>query len=119
MIGSNKNLIVTGRLALYGPIPKITKTKLEAYADKGDTKLTVTDATGWKVGDTVVITASAESYFEDEYKVIESVADKVITLTQALAHDHYGNASCIQSINGVLDMRASVGLISRDIKVHT
>lgn len=119
VIGSNKNLIVTGRLALYGPLPKIAKTRLGAYADKGATQLTVTDSTGWKAGDTVVVTASAESYFEDEYKVIASVADKVITLTEGLAHDHYGNATRMMSINGEVDMRASVGLISRDIQIVT
>jgi len=119
VVGSNKNLIVTGRLALYGPVPTIAKTRLEVYADKGATELTVTDSTGWKAGDTLVVTASAENYFEDEYKVIASVAGKVITLTEGLAHDHYGNATRMMSINGEVDMRASVGLISRDIQVHT
>lgn len=119
VIGSNKNFIVTGRLALYAPIPTIVKTRLQAYADKGTTQLSVTDSTGWKAGDTVVVTASAESYFEDEYKVISSVSGNVITLTEGLAYDHYGNATRMMSINGEVDMRASVGLISRNIKVET
>lgn len=112
-------MIVTGQLGLYGIVPQITMTRLADYADKGTTTLTVTDTSGWAVGSTIVITSTAESYFEDEYHVISAISGKTITISSPLVYDHYGSASRISSINGDLDMRATVGLLDRNIQIKS
>lgn len=50
-------LVVTGKLSLYGQSP-LPKTKLAAIASKGATSITVTDATGWAVGDVIGLAPS-------------------------------------------------------------
>lgn len=60
----NKQLVTTGELSLFGKKPIIIMTKLSAYADKGATSISVTNAVDWKVGEEVVITSSGSSYYE-------------------------------------------------------
>lgn len=116
--GGNKNLIVTGELSLYGVTPAVVMTRLAAYADKGANTVTVTDNVDWKVGDTIVVTATGNSYFEDEYRNISAVSGKTLTLTNALEFDHYGDAErLVSSVNGEIDMRGSVGLMTRNIEI--
>lgn len=116
--GGNKNLIVTGTMSLYGATPAVTMTRLADYADKGASSLTVTDNVDWKVGDTIVVTATGSSYFEDEYRNISAVSGNTLSLTEALAFDHYGAAQRLNSsVNGEIDMRGSVGLMTRNIEI--
>lgn len=113
--GGNKQIIVTGQLGLYGKVPKITNTRLAAYADKASSSLTVTDTLDWAVGSTILITTTSESYFEAEYHTISAISGSSITLSSPLEHDHYGSINRITSINGDLDMRATIAIMDRDI----
>lgn len=116
--GGNKNLIVTGEMSLYGVAPAVVITRMADYADIGATTLTVTDAIDWQVGDTIVVTATGNDYFEDEYRVISAVSGNTITITEGLTHEHYGAAErLVSAVNGDIDMRGSVGLITRNIEI--
>lgn len=50
-------LVVTGKLSMHGK-ETVPYTKLAAIASKGATQITVTDATGWQVGDVIGIAPS-------------------------------------------------------------
>lgn len=48
-------LLVAGNLELFGNPPNVIHTRLTEFANKGDTKIVVESATGWKSGDVIVI----------------------------------------------------------------
>lgn len=113
----NKQLVTTGEIGLYGVVPTVSKTKLQAFAEVGATTIDVVHSTGWAVGSDIVITSTGSSYYEQEYKKITGISGNTITLDSALAYDHYGDTSRITGINGDLDMRATVALMTRNIQV--
>jgi len=47
----NKMIVNTGRLQLFGSPPTTTWTRLTAFANIGDTSITVLSTAGWKIGD--------------------------------------------------------------------
>ena len=50
-IVGNKEIIVSGKLHLYGKIPETVWTKMTAFANAGDTEIEVMSAEGWSVDD--------------------------------------------------------------------
>jgi hypothetical protein len=54
----NKIMIVTGGLEFYGSATDNIWNRLTAIAPAGSTSITVEDASGWSVGDRLVIGAS-------------------------------------------------------------
>ena len=57
----SKIFVVSGILALYGSGPSNTMTRLTKSALPGDFQITVEDASGWSVNDTIVIAPSFNS----------------------------------------------------------
>jgi hypothetical protein len=47
----NKMIVNTGRLELFGTPPATIWTKLTAFANIGETSITLESASGWKIGD--------------------------------------------------------------------
>jgi hypothetical protein len=47
----NKQFVITGKLELYGKAPATQWTKLKAFANAGDTTISVLSASGWAQGD--------------------------------------------------------------------
>ena len=45
-----------------------------------------------------------------------SISGYTLTLNKSLQFDHYGNSSYLQTMNGGMDMRATVALLDRNIK---
>lgn len=90
-------------------------TQLEGTVSKGATTIQVAETTGWEVGDEIVIAPSGLAPFEDDNVTIAAISGNTITVTPALRYDHYGE---IDRIHGTdVDMRAEVGLLSRNITV--
>lgn len=54
---------------------------------------------------------------EDEVVTITEINGNSITFSPALRYEHYGAGSPITNAYGVLDTRAGVGLLSRNIKI--
>jgi hypothetical protein len=113
----NKIFVVTGTLSLYGTSPSTISANLTASAFAGNTSLTVDSASGWAIGDEIVIAPSFSSSREYERVSITNVSGNTIYFTPALQYTHYGAPSVtINNTYGILDTRASVGHITRNIK---
>ena len=75
---------------------------------------------GWEVGDVIAITSSYYDLNEAEEFVIEAINGDTITLDREIQHDHIGETQTYANQNGdkVADFRASVILLSRDVKIE-
>ena len=105
------------------PVPWTT---LAATANAGDTSITLTVPVTWKAGDLIVIatTGDKNSQGETETRTITSVSSDQLTLTldEALSFTHLGvsetyNQGDCSSDSVTLDIRAEVGLLSRNVRV--
>ena len=116
---SNKVLAVTGNLSLYGKEVKYVYTRLQAPVQAGDTNIAVPTTIDWKVGDEIFIAPSQRSYSDYETFVITAINNGVITLNQAVSHYHFGATAVTKTVSyGTLDMRAEVGLLTRNIVIQ-
>ena len=116
-LAENKIFVVTGRLELFGPTPATQWTKLKSFAHAGDTSIIVGSASGWAVGDEIVIGPSFTSADEHEKLTITSISGSTVSFTPALQFNHYGaNSKTIDNDYGTLDTRAAVGHLTRNIK---
>ena len=98
-------------------------TQLDGTALAGATELTLTEATGWEVGDRIAIASTDFSADQAEERTITAVSSDgmTITLDQPLAYMHYGQIDRYDDPDGdvhALDMRAEVALLSRDVKIQ-
>lgn len=120
-IDSSSNILaVTGSLKLYGKIPSKTWSKLAVSAQKGETSITlINDVSDWKVGDQIVIAPTESENRAFEKKTITAINKNILTLDSAIENFHYGDfgSTFTSGFGGVLDMRAGVGLLSRNIKI--
>ena len=112
------------RLEMHGKV-KTSWTNLAANAVNGSNKITVAVTNhNWEVGDEIVITSSRLSENEAEKKTITAISSdkKVITLNSVLNFPHIGKSkNYIRNTDGktwVGDLRAEVGLLSKNIKVQ-
>lgn len=85
-------VIEAGLLDVQGS-PKTSWTHLTESADKGETTITVDDATGWQIGDEIVITPTEtttvdEHWVHHDRRVITAVDGQQITFGEALAFPH-------------------------------
>jgi hypothetical protein len=77
----------------------------------------VNDATGWAVGDTLVLGPSFSTYSEFESVTITGINSTTILFSPALSYTHYGDSKITISVDaGTLDARTCVGHINRNIK---
>jgi hypothetical protein len=117
-LAANKVFVVTGKLNLYGISPATISAKLTKNALVGDSTIQVSSVSGWKVGDEIGLAPSFFKSREYEKLTITGISGNVVTFTPALKYDHYGDASVTINNNyGTLDTRASVGHITRNIKI--
>ncbi|MEM8599662.1 MAG: G8 domain-containing protein, partial [Bacteroidota bacterium] len=106
-----------GSLTIHGASrDKTSWTVLDQHADPGARSIRVADDVNWESGDVIVIAPSGYSAFEAERRTIESVNGRTVRLTEPLDYRHFGE---IQTIEGrAIDMRAEVGLLSRNILIQ-
>ena len=98
-------------------------TQLDGTALAGATDLTLAEATGWQVGDRIAIASTDFSADQAEERTITAVSadGMTIILDQPLDYMHYGQMDRYDDPDGdvhLLDMRAEVALLSRDIKIQ-
>ncbi|MCU0619813.1 MAG: right-handed parallel beta-helix repeat-containing protein [Gemmatimonadaceae bacterium] len=104
-----------GRLELHGE-RRTAWLRLGATAAAGTRELVLERAPGWRVGDRIVIASSDFDPARAEERVITAVAGATVTLDSALRWRHWGER---QTIAGrVLDERAEVGLLTRNLLVR-
>lgn len=131
----NKYLgLMDGTLELYGDPGGATWTRLDGTAEAGASSITVDDATGWQVGDAIVIASTdyfayagddGERYDRQvEERSIASISGNVITLDEPLEYMHYGQnqtfgADATMTLtNTVLESRAEVARLTRNVVIR-
>ena len=110
-MGDRGIMISGGTLNLHGNRTH-TWTKLAKTAEAGTSSIEVLDASGWKVGDEIVLASTDYDPRQAEKRTIRSIRGKSITLDKPLEYMHFGK------ITFGVDERGEVGLLTRNIKVH-
>jgi hypothetical protein len=106
-----------GQLDLHGiSAQKTSWTQLSATAQAGAAQISTIDNVSWVPGDKIVVAPSGFDAREADVATITSVAGNTIHFSPALQFPHYGE---IELVDGKpLDMRAEVGLLTRNIRIE-
>src|SRR5690606_3776109 len=110
-MGDRGIMISGGTLNLHGDTQH-TWTKLAETAEKGSTEIEVLDASGWEVGDQIVLASTDFNPRQAETRFIAAISGNSITLNQPLEHMHF------VKITFDVDERGEVGLLTRNIKIQ-
>ncbi|MEL6574112.1 MAG: G8 domain-containing protein [Pseudomonadota bacterium] len=111
------------RLDLHGAdAAKESWTQLKETAERGDTSITLSGSTSWEVGDVIVIAPTDFDQDEAEQRVVTAVSEdgRTISFERPLDFMHYGQIETYNDPDGdlhTLDMRAEVGLLSRNVRI--
>ena len=116
MMGAKVLGVMAGGVLSLHAQPRPSWSRLNRTAQAGDSAVSVADASGWRVGDEIVIASTDFDYEQAETRVITAVSGNRVELDEPLEFMHYGET---QSFGGkTLDERAEVGLLSRSITVQ-
>src|SRR5690606_26736316 len=110
-MGDRGLMISGGTLNLHGDRTH-TWSKLAKTAEKGATSIEVLDASGWKVGDQIVLASTDYDPRQAEKRTITAVRGNTLTLDKPLEYMHFGK------ITFGVDERGEVGLLTRNIKIQ-
>ena len=117
----NKIIAVTGSLKLYGKVSNVTWTRLGSSANANQNQLVISETVDWQIGSEIIITPSEYDYLQHEKRIIKNISSdgKTITVDQNLNYFHFGDSDVTykSDFGSVLDMRASVGLLTRKILI--
>ena len=110
-MGDRGIMISGGTLNLHGDRTN-TWTKLSNTAKAGSTSIEVLNASGWRVGDEIVLASTDFDPRQAERRTISAISGNKITLDKKLDYMHFGK------ITFDVDERGEVGLLTRNIKVQ-
>ena len=110
-MGDRGIMISGGTLNLHGDRTH-TWTKLSNTAKAGSTSIEVLDASGWRVGDEIVLASTDFDPRQAERRTIAAISGNKITLDGELDYMHFGE------ITFGVDERGEVGLLTRNIKIQ-
>jgi hypothetical protein len=110
-MGDRGIMISGGTLNLHGDRTH-TWTKLSNTAKAGSTSIEVLDASGWRVGDEIVLASTDFDPRQAERRTIAAIRGNKITLDKKLEYMHFGK------ITFDVDERGEVGLLTRNIKIQ-
>jgi len=123
----NKGIFVRhGQLDFHGAIREYTWTELSTTVEAGEDTITLNVKTDWQKGERIVIAPTdfeADHAEEFEIKSADHSGSKsVLTLDRATTYKHYSGSKDYTGSNGLntdmvktLEMRAEVGLLSRNV----
>lgn len=108
-----------GRLELHGKDKK-SWTQLNVTAQAGATSITLKETIDWEVGDEIVIASTDFDPHQAEKRKITAINGLVLTLDAPLVYMHFGVEQIYNNgtKNLVLDERAEVGLLTRNLKIQ-
>src|SRR5690606_19547593 len=101
-MGDRGIMISGGTLNLHGDRTH-TWTKLSATAEAGSTTIEVLDASGWLVGDEIVLASTDYDPRQAEVRTIAAISGNTLTLDKPLDYMHFGK------ITFDVDERGEVG----------
>jgi len=110
-MGDRGILMAPGVLSLHGNREN-SWTKLAETAEAGDTRIRVLDASGWQIGDEIVLASTDYNPRQAERRHIRRIRGNRITLDEPLKYMHFGE------ITYGVDERGEVGMLTRNIKVQ-
>jgi hypothetical protein len=110
-MGDRGIMLSGGTLNLHGDRTN-TWTKLAKTAGAGATSIQVLNASGWRVGDEIVLASTDFNPRQAERRTIAAIKGNTITLDQKLQYMHFGK------ITFDVDERGEVGLLTRNIKIQ-
>jgi hypothetical protein len=112
----NKFLMVMGggQLELHGSRRNdLSWTVLRKNAMPGSAVIETEAPSNWRIGDQIVIAPSGTKGVRAEQRTITDIMDHSIRLDAPLQHTHVGSIDTVEGV--ALDMRAEVGLLTRNI----
>ncbi|HKE87613.1 MAG TPA: G8 domain-containing protein, partial [Vicinamibacterales bacterium] len=104
-------MLMGGTLNLHGD-RKNTWTKLAQTAAAGSSSIQVLDASGWRVGDEIVLASTDFDPRQAERRIISAIKGNTITVDKNLDYMHFGK------ITFDVDERGEVGLLTRNIRIQ-
>ena len=104
-------MVMGGTLSLHGD-RKNTWTKLASTANAGSTSIQVLDASGWRVGDEIVLASTDFDPRQAERRTIAAIKANTITLDKKLDYMHFGK------ITFDVDERGEVAMLTRNIRLQ-
>jgi cell migration-inducing and hyaluronan-binding protein len=104
-------MVMGGTLSLHGD-RKHTWTKLASTANTGSTSIQVLDASGWRVGDEIVLASTDFDPRQAERRTISAIKGNTITLDRKLEYMHFGK------ITFDVDERGEVAMLTRNIRLQ-
>ena len=101
---------------------KISWSQLGANVAAGSNQVTMKEPVNWSVGDVILIVSSRKNWNEAEKRTIAAISGggTVLTLNATLSYPHTGVVKTYTygAKTWTADLRAQVGLLSRNIKVQ-
>jgi cell migration-inducing and hyaluronan-binding protein len=110
-MGDRGIMIMGGTLNLHGD-RQHAWTKLARTAAAGSNAIQVLDASGWRVGDEIVLASTDYDPRQAEKRTITAINGNTITLDRQLEYMHFGD------ITFGVDQRGEVGLLTRNIRIQ-
>jgi cell migration-inducing and hyaluronan-binding protein len=104
-------MIMAGTLNLHGDRTN-SWTKLSKTADAGSISIEVLNASGWRVGDEIVLASTDFDPRQAERRTISAIRGNVITLDKKLDFMHFGK------VTFDVDERGEVGMLTRNIRLQ-
>ncbi|HSG33145.1 MAG TPA: G8 domain-containing protein, partial [Sphingomonadaceae bacterium] len=110
-MGDRGIMLMGGTLTLHGNRDH-SWTRLARTAEKGATRIEVLDASGWRVGDEIVLASTDFNPRQAERRTISAISGNTLSFAEPLAYMHYGE------ITFGVDERGEVGLLTRNIRIQ-
>jgi hypothetical protein len=110
-MGDRGIMLSGGTLNLHGDRTNAW-TKLSATARAGATSIEVLDASGWRVGDEIVLASTDFDPRQAERRSIAAISGNTVTLDRKLDYMHFGK------VTFDIDERGEVGLLTRNIRIQ-
>jgi cell migration-inducing and hyaluronan-binding protein len=110
-MGDRGIMLMQGTLNLHGDRENAW-TKLSQTAERGATSIQLLDASGWRVGDEIVLASTDYNPRQAETRRITAINGNRVMLDSPLEYMHFG------AITFGVDERGEVGNLTRNIKIQ-
>ena len=110
-MGDRGIMLMGGTLNLHGTSEN-TWTKLAATAERGATEVQLLDASGWAVGDEIVLASTDYNPRQAERRTITGISGNTVSFAEPLAYMHFGE------ITFGVDERGEVANLTRNIVIQ-
>jgi cell migration-inducing and hyaluronan-binding protein len=110
-MGDRGIMLMGGTLNLHGDRVH-TWSKLAKTAEAGSTSIEVLDASGWRVGDEIVLASTDYNPRQAERRHISAIDGNTLNFDSPLDYMHFGE------ITYGVDERGEVGLLTRNIRIQ-